>query len=51
MLPLLRATAERMTDKESRKTLISIAAVYERCATLVEGTVKKDTASLSNNSN
>jgi len=39
MPPLLRATAERMTDKETRKTLISIAAVYERCATLVEGTV------------
>jgi len=33
----LRTTAERMTQEESRKTLISIAAVYERCAALVEG--------------
>jgi hypothetical protein len=47
----LRATAERMTDKESRKTLISIAAVYDCCAAMVEGTVKKAAASLPKNLN
>jgi hypothetical protein len=32
----LRTTADHMTHEKSRKTLISIAAVYERCAALVE---------------
>jgi len=46
----LRATAERMTDKGSRETLISIAAVYERCAAMVERNVKNDSDGLPQNS-